>query len=196
MRSATRTFDLTGVEASQERLLAAPRAISIGGAILFVLIDARIITEAPLLDSAFHSAIVSVTLAFSGVLLWVSLVAWAPGPIQLELRTDVIRFSLKSGRVIELRWDDPALDASVVDFTSIPWGRPGLGRPVPEYFLGVGPWRSFALTTESASAILAQARELDLSLSPGVGGGTLLTRGYGPLQTHIRGNSSVGRRHT
>jgi hypothetical protein len=168
------------------------RVMSLCGAVLLMLLDIRDLTSGllPLVDLP-RLAIIIVTAAFAALLVWAAIVWFAPGPIRLEMDASSIRFIFPSGSVSSYRWDDPALDVSLLDFTSTPWGRAGTPRPVPMYFLGARRWNSFALTTEAGAAILREARMRDLSLSPAIGSGTLFRREYGQRQTHIRGSAAA-----
>jgi hypothetical protein len=184
------SFNLSGVQAKQLQLFKAPRTICAVGAAVFLLIDTRllelIVSGA---SDPFRAAEFVITATFAGFLLWAALVLFTPGPIRLDLTSEYLRFTFGSGKLVVKRWDDAMLNVSVIDFTSIPWGKIGTPQPVPMYFAGVGTWRKFALTVEAGTAILREAKALGLSLTTGGTTGSLLEKEYGTLQTHIRGKA-------
>ncbi len=185
-------FDLIRVQPSQKQMLFWPRVIAIAGAVLLALLDIRgwVTPPSPLSDPA-RLAIVVVTLLFAAFLSWASVVWLAAGPIRLEVDSSTARFTFASGKVSILRWNDPGVDVSVVDMTTTAWNKAGAPRPVPMYFLGERRWTYFALTAEAGAAILGEARRRSLSLTPGVGTGSLFKREYGHRQTHIRGSAAA-----
>jgi len=185
-------YDLLQAQRGQKRILFVARVMALCGAVLLVLLDIRDLTSGllPLVDLP-RLAIIVVTLAFAVLLVWAAIVWFAPGPIRLEMDASSIRFVFPSGSVASYRWDDPALDISILDFTSTPWDKAGTPRPVPMYFLGTKRWKSYALTTDAGTAILREARVRNLSMSPAVGSGTLFRREYGQRQTHVRGSAAA-----
>jgi hypothetical protein len=190
--SSRLAFDLREAQRGQNRIVLPARVMALCGATLLVLLDVRDLTAGllPLVDAP-RLALIITTLAFAVLLVWAAIVWFAPGPTRLEMDALSIRFIFPSGLVNLYRWDDPALDVSLLDFTSTPWDRAGTPRPVSMYFLGTRRWKSYALTSDAGTAILREARVRNLSLSPAVGSGTLFRREYGQRQTHIRGSAAA-----
>lgn len=185
-------FDLTRVQRNQKQMLFWSRVIATAGAVLLALLDIRgwVTPPSPLGDPA-RLAILVLTLLFAAFLSWASIVWLAAGPIRLELDATSVRFTFASGKMLTYRWNDPAVDVSVVDMTTTTWNKDGAPRPVPMFFLGERRWTYFALTAEAGAAVLGEARRRGLSLTPGVGSGSLFRKEYGNRQTHIRGSAAA-----
>ena len=167
MDSNVESYDLRPAQANRQRLLATPRKMVLGGAVLISIIDVAVLASwGFVVSSPLLLAQMAISFTFVALLAWVYAVSWAPGPVRLELTADGMIFIFASGKRLFLRWNDPSLDVSVSDYTGIPWGKPGTPQPVPMYFTGVGAFRSFALTAEAGSAIVRAARVCELSVTP------------------------------
>ena len=194
---AEESFDISGVEARQSQQLRAARAIAAVGAVVLLVLDVRLlVTSFSSWNLIILLAQFLVLLCFVVLLVWAATFTWAPGPVRVDLSPEGLHFVFKSGKSLTFRWDSPSLDVSILDYSGVPWDKSGAPPPVPMYFLGAGPARSLALTTEAGVAILRRSREQGLSLTPGASGGFHLRREYGQFQTHIRGRGVASPRRT
>ena len=174
-------------------MLAAPKALAICGVIILAILAARVVLLYGLaISSPSLIALLGVTLAFIAVLGWAAGISWAPGPVRLDLTSEGMQFAFRSGNIQSLRWGDPYLDVSVIDFSNTPWDKDGGPQPVPMYLTGIGVWRSFGLTSEAGSSILREAREHSLLLTIGGPRHSLFRVNLGQSETHIRGRASAG----
>jgi hypothetical protein len=185
------TFDLSGVQANQIKLLSGPRWIAVVGAIVLLLVDFRFFAVRGLsLGQPLLLLEILITLSLAGILVVTAAYTWAPGPVTLYLNSEGMRFAFKSGRSQAFRWDEPTLDFSIVDLSKIASSQPGVPLPVPMNLIGIGFWRSFSLSAEAGKAILQVAQERGLALSTGERSNSPFAREYGECQTHVRGKAS------
>lgn len=189
VRAIKESIDLHPAEANRKRLLATPRAMATLGAVLIFLIDAAVLITRRFSDVP-PLLLVQLAVSYSliTILVWAAFISWAPGPVKLDITSDGIQFGFESGKRLTFRWDDPSLNLSIWDYTGIPWGKGRVPQPVPMYLsgVGVGKWRSIALTAEAGAAILREAQERSLSSCGGANSGPTAAGSSRNYQTRIR----------